>query len=177
MNKLSGHYIELAQRIEKKKKFPQCCFWRAGDGEVRNEMRCRADGALHVSSAIAGMCLQAGRESIHGWLVSNTPVGWLLRSNTAGRCWCGDGGESLPPLRQLKTGEKHNVSMFGHRGKMKSKMRRLILVQWTNETWNLIWFVWLNMLDKKRLLLKMAKVRWKRMSQRWKWKITGINDK
>lgn len=128
MNKLSGRYIESAQRIEKMCFF--FCFFLAllsrSRRRVRNEMKCRADGALYVASAIADMCLHAGGEWIHGWLVSNPPVGWLLASNTAGRCWCGDGEESLQPLRRLKTGEKHCVSMFRRREEMKSKRRRFI---------------------------------------------------
>lgn len=144
MNKLSGRCTEFAQRMEK-----MFFFFFPGDGKVRNEMKCRADGALYVASAIADMCLHAGWEWIHGWLVANPPVGWLLASNTVGRCWCGEGDESLLPLRQIKTAEKHNVPMFGpHEEKIHS-------AEWTSETWSRIGFIWLNVSVRKCLLFNL----------------------
>lgn len=148
MNKLSGRYIELAQRIEKMFFF----FLNEQESKFRNEMKCRADGALYVASAIADMCLHAGWEWIHGWLVSNPPVGWLLVSNTTGQCWCGDRDELLPPLRRLKTGDKHDVFMFGHCKETKIKEENIHSAQRTSETWSRIWFIWLNVSVQKRLL-------------------------
>lgn len=76
MNKLSGRCLGLAWRIEAMGFFvcsnatktpPHATVAeyhrrarRAGDGKVRNEMRCRADGALYVAAAIADVCVHAG---------------------------------------------------------------------------------------------------------------------